>query len=512
MDRSLLVRIFVPTREEGVGNTGTGYPVGRDLVLTARHVVEPPDRDPKSPIQILWYDYPNAGPDDGWYRLADDCIIWKAQGDLDAALLRCPRPPEVRNFGLVSRERPRDGMDWASAGFPRASLIDEVTHHASFGGKMFGMPQTASYFELDVSAPPATEKDWSGASGMPICHQNSRVVLGVAIKIPKKFGAHKLHATPTWKLLDDPDFRKAVGYDEQQGRLDRFRRRLVQVLTPSPRAIVAIVDKSGLTDGQGTTVQATADAVAEQLLRCHLIDGVAAIRKAYDFIEEEREYGENPELKGAAEVLRRAVQLVAPCLYDDGLVGAIRAHKGDQDITIFELPCFFPTVAEIVMAGVDNRGTEFLPRESEIHYPEGRRQLPAPPETGIGEVAKQSEAIREGLTRKFSPGGWSSLRTQIDDYMYRRFVDPGGAVDQQREARIRNAAIELKNLSTRSSYYLLYRLPADEHARRELEEGLRALKRDYQPLIIFGLTGDSSVETRERADFGPFSLMLPVRS
>ena len=71
MDRSLLVRIFVPTREKGVGNTGTGYPVGRDLVLTARHVVEPPDRDPKSPIQILWYDYPNAGPDDGWYRLAE---------------------------------------------------------------------------------------------------------------------------------------------------------------------------------------------------------------------------------------------------------------------------------------------------------------------------------------------------------------------------------------------------------------------------------------------------------
>src|SRR5271163_1541252 len=119
MDRSLLVRIFVPTRKEAMGTTGTGYPVGRDLVLTARHVVEPRDRDRKSPIQILWSGYPNAGPDDGWYRLANDCVVWKAQGDLDAALLRCPRPPEVRHFGRVSREEPRDGMKWSSAGFPR---------------------------------------------------------------------------------------------------------------------------------------------------------------------------------------------------------------------------------------------------------------------------------------------------------------------------------------------------------------------------------------------------------
>src|SRR5271166_515360 len=456
MDRSLLVRIFVPTREEGVGNTGTGYPVGRDLILTARHVVEPPDRDPKSPIQILWYDYPDAGPDNGWYRLTDDCIVWKHQGDLDAALLRCPRPPEVRNFGLVSRERPHDGMKWSSAGFPAASLIDKVTHHASFGGKMFGMAQTPSHFELDVRVPPAIEEDWRGASGMPICHENSRVILGVAKEVPRKFDGHRIHATPTWKLLDDPNFRKAIGYDEQQARLDQFRRRLVQTLKSSPRAIAAIADQSGLADDQAAPTNATEEAVAAQLLGCHLADAVAGIRKAYDFIEDERKYGESAELKDAAEVLSGAVQLVAPCLYDDGVVAAIRAHGRDQDVTIFEVPCFFPTVAEIVMAGVDNRATEFLPRESEIHYPEGRRQLPAPPETGIGEVAKQSEAIREGLTRKFSPGGWRSLRPQIDDYVYRRFVDAGGAVDQQREARIRNSAIELKNQSSRSSYYLLY--------------------------------------------------------
>jgi len=281
---------------------------------------------------------------------------------------------------------------------------------------------------------------------MPICCENSGVILGVAKEVPQKFGAQRIHATPTWKLLDDPDFRKAIGYDDQQRRLEQFHRRLVQILTPSSRAITAIVDESGLaSDRGGGPGQARAESVATQLLGCHLADAVAGIRKAHDAIETDRSYGDTAELKGAAEVLSRAVQLVAPCFYDDGVVGAIRAHRGDHEITIFEVPCFFPTVAEIVMAGVDNRATEFLPRESEIHYPDGRRQLPAPPEAGIGGAAEQHQAIRDAPTRKFSPEGWSGLRGRIDDYMYRRFVDAGGAVDQQSEARIRNAATELRN-------------------------------------------------------------------
>jgi hypothetical protein len=129
MERSLLVRIFVPTRDDRggdgrgeVGVTGTGYPVGPDLVLTARHVIAPPDRDRNYPIEVLWYYHPEAGPDEGWYKLPkdDDCVVWRSAGNLDAALLRSPRPPGVRGCGFVSREQSRDG-EWSSMGFPRAA-------------------------------------------------------------------------------------------------------------------------------------------------------------------------------------------------------------------------------------------------------------------------------------------------------------------------------------------------------------------------------------------------------
>lgn len=193
MERSLLVRIFVPTRDDrgrnglgDVGVTGTGYPVGPDLVLTARHVIAPPDRDRNYPIEMLWYYHPEAGPDEGWYRLPkdDDCVVWRSAGNLDAALLRCPRPPGVRGYGFVSREQPRDS-EWSSMGFPRASKTAKERAPASFGGSMFAMAREADHFELDNRAPLSAAEDWRGASGMPICPENSPYILGVAKEVPR---------------------------------------------------------------------------------------------------------------------------------------------------------------------------------------------------------------------------------------------------------------------------------------------------------------------------------------
>lgn len=57
MNKSLLVAVFVPIKDaagEDSGELATGYPVGKDLILTARHVLhpEPPNcRDNNRPIK-----------------------------------------------------------------------------------------------------------------------------------------------------------------------------------------------------------------------------------------------------------------------------------------------------------------------------------------------------------------------------------------------------------------------------------------------------------------------------
>lgn len=74
MDKSLLIAVFVPTTDEAGkdfkgkrGELATGYPVGKDLILTARHVLDPDPphyRDVCYPVKVRWHYFrSDAGPD-----------------------------------------------------------------------------------------------------------------------------------------------------------------------------------------------------------------------------------------------------------------------------------------------------------------------------------------------------------------------------------------------------------------------------------------------------------------
>ena len=57
MHKDLIVAIFAPTTGVGKmpGCVGTGYPITDDLILTARHVVEPANRNRQEPIRVRWF-------------------------------------------------------------------------------------------------------------------------------------------------------------------------------------------------------------------------------------------------------------------------------------------------------------------------------------------------------------------------------------------------------------------------------------------------------------------------
>ena len=66
MDKNLIVEIFVPKRGSNgkKGEIATGYPIGRDLILTARHVLCD-DYDANFPIEIRWR-YPEVDKSRWW--------------------------------------------------------------------------------------------------------------------------------------------------------------------------------------------------------------------------------------------------------------------------------------------------------------------------------------------------------------------------------------------------------------------------------------------------------------
>ena len=516
MDKSLLVAVFVPTTDAAgtdhkghEGTVATGYPVAPDLILTARHPFhpEPPVfRDERYPVKVRWHyhrQHPNADPQ-GWVTLArdEDAMVWPGTAELDAVVLRCPRPQGAVGWGIVSEEQPTDDMTWVSEGFPRASKYDALRHPSSFGGKCFSKASSENYFELSALAPPEAEEDWRGASGMPIFV--GRRLLGVAQRVPMKFGAERLHATPCRKLLADQRFRDALGFDDRQARLDQAQSQLAEVLTSA--AAEALAEALGITaDLSGLDPPERTGRVAQRLLETDIRRAITALRKAHQALT--KTAGQE-----AAKPLVDAARLVVPALFDQGV---IRHAKATQDLALVPLPAGTRTVAEIIMAGVDAREARFHPREYEDHQPEGELSLPLHPEQGIGGDA--SAALAGHLKRKLDPGAeaMKKYRAPIDDYLLGTFARPEpGAPARELAERILLTAdlLEDRRQDTGQTFYMVFYLPEDPAERQAIEGVVHELKRDYKAIAFLGLDPAFQQERADRKLADPLCRMLPLKA
>jgi len=523
MDKSLLIAVFVPTTNEKgedfkgeYGEWATGYPVGKNLILTARHVLQPEPpyyRDKRYQVAIRWH-YFQSGDNSGWIDIPDEDIIWQSQGDLDAALIRCRRPPDAVGWGIVSREKSRDDMRWISQGFPRATKYADVRHPGSFGGQVRSMAGQAAFFELIEDAQPEKDEDWKGASGMPVFVGGK--ILGVVQSVPPKFNAKKLYATPTWKLLEDEDFRKAIGYDEQRARVRKVRDKLVKILTSSPDAVNALIEQLKIDDEMALDSEKRAEQLAERLLlETDIRAVIEALRRTHRSLCEEQDDKAAEQCLKAAEIITKAAQLIVPTIYDYSVVQWTRSQQDSGGAALVPLPAGIKTVAEIIMAGVDNRETRFRHRQNEDDQPEGELSLPQLPECGIDSSgAEARKALQEHLERKFNPQETVNFRRAVDDYLLRNFRRPGrGAPEPNPEQRIKLTASLLASRSRDSgqTFYMMFYPPDDAAGQNAMRTLVQSLKKDYPAIMFLGLNPAFEQNLWEQELVDPFCRMLPLK-
>jgi hypothetical protein len=479
MNKNLLVQIFVPTRD-GEGQIATGYPVDRNRILTARHVLFPKDRDADRPIELRWY--LQQGSARQWREIQEDSVIWEGGENCDAALIEYTFLEGVDEWGFLSEQRPRSHMKWESEGFARAGKQNDTREPVGIMGDVFPMADVAREFELGTKYAVDREEGWKGASGCPVFVEGK--IIGVVITCPMNFNATRLRSTPIYKLLQIPEFRKAIGYDDRVARLEEIRLFIANNLAESPKAMDVLANELELKDRAYDTA-ARAKSLAGAMVQLTIEDLIGKLEKAHDALC--KKSGEN--LIRDAVVVENVAHHLIPAVFDNAVIHSVHTRITGAQSALVSLPAGTKTVAEIIMAGVDKRPAEFQAPSEKEPFPPGRLCLPLSPEGGM-KPQEFGESMDMHLINKYTP--------QEDRDR------------QDRETLIGIVADELDYLAERyhRTHYCIFDLKAEETATISWIAFIHKFKRRYPAIAFINLSDDSSTVRRERRLLRPLRDML----
>ncbi|MEI6334292.1 MAG: hypothetical protein WCS87_07010 [Methylococcaceae bacterium] len=213
MDSKLVAKITVQ-RTDNNTRTGTAYPVGANLLLTARHVIEFHDklgkRDETKPVTVDWQDVGEH------VVIEPEKINFAFDGgeQLDVVLLCCPLPEAVAksvNHTILEKEKIKTGNKWETLGFPKVNGFQAQDATGTFGVDQ-EKPQIRLTLDDNVNEKnfqPDTS-GWGGMSGAPVFSTTTNKIQAIIINHNKCMEMQLIGVSVPY-LMKLPDFRDALG-------------------------------------------------------------------------------------------------------------------------------------------------------------------------------------------------------------------------------------------------------------------------------------------------------------
>lgn len=415
MDRRCIVRITVPTRiddnDDGGGRygaSGTAYPVDDGLLLTARHVVEQPNRAGNYPIKVHWPDYKCSVPvvdENENVILLDDDAELGFKDELDAALIRCRRPHDAPSSrGIVDGRLPTPGARWESEGFPAFGDFGSGREVIPFDGNVHGTTEKRESFFVHSEVVPKQDSGWPGLSGAPV-FAGGRII-GVIQKANSN-AEQLLKVTPGWRIARSPQFCQALGWqDALSEKSERLLARLNELVGGDlawQRNLGRAIEKGELSNG-------TIYASAAECLRTHdlaeLFEGLVGVWRRASAKAVGRS-GASDRGDDGILAFARALLALRGC---EKAASSVQEYVDKREASLVHIEAFHRATVECAMAAHDGRPTAFRPitrggqEPAIVRDAVGKYALERPPEAGFSAgTALRGEDVLAHLLDTFAP-------------------------------------------------------------------------------------------------------------
>ena len=439
--------VRVVAKRKGKGAQGTGYFITKDLVLTCRHVVEDAD-------ELLVYGPSAKTRQDRNWRAE---VAWPGREDLDAALLRVQLDDESQEAPVVPLidDPLARAAEWESRGCvakARFSPDSELEGMIALSGKAQRFLVDAASFQIHLDLT-ADAEDWQGISGAPIFVRER--LIGIISEGSTDF-ERLLKAVPVTALVRDPQFARLTKVTDLKGARERLISDIEEILVDSKNLRERLAGPGYPWAGVGDKAGDLAKAICCQT---DTGDVLRALNRAH--LEISRSTTETSDTRP----LERLCARVLPIFH-------VQKIGLQYEGSLLRLPVHTATMAELLMAGLAERGYRFRPA--------GKR-TPGEP------------ACR--LSTRSSEDGFGLTGLQFIDFVShqfdRLFIDRTGLFDSDSQlipSRLRDAAQRLDDeleflagpdTDTPIRYYLILQ-GEDEHKTspliRDIRENIPAIK------------------------------------
>ncbi|MEO1616734.1 MAG: serine protease [Planctomycetota bacterium] len=361
-----VARIFSAEEGKKTGNNGTAYPIARDRVITAAHVL-----DGRKNAEIWWNQKEEAKRLD--WREAK--VAWDgADEGIDVAVLQTEFPDAIANYAPLSLKPPQYKQPFESRGFAAIGKQEDDRKAVPITGEVIQYVKIDKEVSLGIQFGAEQEKDWKGASGSPVILNG--ILAAILANCPVGFSATRANAIPLCVLAQHHGFFDAIEFTADVEQLKRIREerrdvvvcRLEELLAPHKNVIQKLVlqlrqhdDTSELE--KKTVVSEQAAPLSRILVSVQPKTALEALLAATD--------SENPTLNSnEKELIREISQLVLPVTIDTATRHLAKTNDS------FELKAISDAMAELAIASLESRSARFRSNHETDDLPTGLNKLP----------------------------------------------------------------------------------------------------------------------------------------